>query len=299
MTIQTISATRHTVEQVHEILARDGVVVLTDLVPMSVIDQVDAELAPYLDRTPFGEGQFFGRRTRRTASIFAKSKASHQLGAHPYVTEVVKSFLLKHCSSIQISGTQAISIHPGEPEQVLHADEELWPIERGRMEYQINTIWALTDFTEQNGATRIIPGSHKVQEIERLPDPSKVVAAEMKRGSLVIWLGSTVHGGGHNRSDAPRTGLSLAYCLGWMRQAENQYLANPVELARTYPRELQNLLGYEVHEPNLGCFEGQSPRILLETEERPDVLAFKDYLPGWAAEQVAQYYQMREAANAA
>ncbi|EKV28176.1 Phytanoyl-CoA dioxygenase [Caenispirillum salinarum AK4] len=297
--VRTLSAASTPVEDVHAALKRDGAVVLTDLVPGEVIDRVDADLSAYLDRTPFCEGNFFGWKTRRHASVLAKSRASHDLCANPFILDVVKGMLLPWCDSIQLSGTQTIQIHPGEPEQLLHADEELWPVERGRMEYQMNVVWALSDFTAENGATRILPGSHKDPEIERLPDDSRIVQAEMPRGSAAVWLGSTVHGGGANRSAAPRTGLSMAYCLGWLRQAENQYLANPPEIAKTYSRELQELIGYNVHNPNLGCFEGQDPRILLEMDGRPDILTFKDYMPEWAAELLEEFCAIRDGKKAA
>ncbi len=299
MSVQTISALTTSVEQAQEILRRDGAIIITDALPAGVIDEVDAELAPYLDRVPFSQGNFFGWRTKRCASILVKSRASHQMAANPYVTDVVKGMLLPFCESIQLSGTQAIQIHPGEPEQLLHADEELWPAERGRMQYQVNTVWALSDFTKENGATRIVPGSHTRDAIERLPDESEIVYAEMPRGAVAVWLGSTIHGGGANQSNAPRTGLSLAYCLGWLRQAENHYLANPPEIARTYSRELQELIGYNVHSPNLGAFEGQDPKVLLEMGERPDVLAFQDFMPEWAATLLAEYCAARDAAKRA
>lgn len=299
MSVQTISAKTTTVDEAFEILQRDGAIIVVDALPAEVVDQVGDELAPYLDRVPYSQGNFFGWRTKRCASILVKSRASHQMAANPFVTDLVKKALLPYCQSIQLSGTQAIQIHPGEPEQLLHADEELWPAERGRMQYQVNTVWALSDFTKENGATRVVPGSHKWENIERLPDESEIAYAEMPRGAVAIWLGSTIHGGGANQSDAPRTGLSLAYCLGWLRQAENHYLANPPEIARTYSTELQDLIGYNVHAPNLGAFEGQDPKVLLQMDERPDVLAFQDAMPEWAAALLAEYCAARDAAKRA
>lgn len=283
-------------DEVLDVLRRDGGVIVTGLMTPEQIREVNDELAPHIGRTPTGEGRFFGRRTRRTGAIFRRARSTHALGAHPLVVEVIEAILLPHCSSIQVNGTQLIQIGPGEPEQVLHADDELWPVPKNGAEFMVNSMWALSDFTRENGATRMIPGSHKVQA-SRTPDDSELAWAEMPAGSVVLWLGSVMHGGGANNSALPRTGLSIGYSLGWLRQVENQYLANPPEVARTYPEDLQRLVGYQVHMPNLGCYEGQDPHVVLEGDEMPDTLAFKDYLPDWASELVESYYAEKEAAR--
>lgn len=279
-------------EAVLEAITRDGGAIIEKLVPDATVDQVCGELSPYLKTAPVGEGRFWGRHTRRFGGILAKSPASSALCAHPLVLKVVRSLLEPYCNSIQLNGTQIMQILPGEPEQVLHADGELWPTQRGAIECMVNTVWALDEFTKENGGTRIVPGSH-VGPLERLPAAEKVEAVEMPKGSVAIWLGSTVHGGGANVTDRPRTALSFAFCLGWLRQAENQYLSHPPEVARTLPPEIQSLLGYDVHCPNLGLYEGHNPREVLTAEHRPEVMPFQDHLPEWALEQVEEYYRGR------
>lgn len=283
-TFDNTAALPHILDALH----RDGAVILTDLVSPDTVDAVNSELEPYATRTPFGEGMFWGRRTRRLGGILARSKASQTLCLNQTLLRVVRAVLEPYCTSIQVNGTQLIDIYPDEPEQLLHADEELWPAERNRAEYMVNTVWALSDFTEENGATRIVPGSHR-GPIDRFPSEDRVIQATMPKGAVAVWLGSTVHGGGANRSKAPRSGLSIAYSLGWLRQAENQYLAIPPDVARTLPPELQALIGYSVHTPNLGIYEGQDPRDLLRTETRPEPLPYRDFLPQWASEALAAH----------
>lgn len=279
-----------------EALDRDGAVILTHLAAPNTLAAVDAELAPWMAATPPGAGDFFGRRTVRFGGVIVKSRASHALCLNDTVLKLVEHLLLPSCEAIQINLTQAISIQPGEPEQVLHADDELWRTPRNGTEYMVNAMWALDDFTEENGGTRVVPGSH-LGALERLPDPGSVATAVMPRGSVVLWRGTTVHGGGANRSNAPRRGIVMSYCLGWLRQSENQYLTAPPEVARTFAPRLQELLGYRVHVPNLGHVEGQDPSALLREEALSAPLPFQDFLPEWAQEQVRQYYAAREVSS--
>lgn len=279
-----------------EALDRDGAVILTNVADPDTLAAIDAELAPWMAQTPPGAGAFFGRRTVRFGGVIVKSQASHALCLNDTVLKLVEHLLLPSCEAIQINLTQAISISPGEPEQVLHADDEMWRTPRNGTEYMVNAMWALDDFTEENGGTRVVPGSH-LGELDRFPDPSTVVNAVMPRGSVVLWRGTTMHGGGANRSDAPRRGIVMSYCLGWLRQSENQYLTAPPAVARGFAPRLQELLGYRVHVPNLGHVEGQDPSALLAEEGLSAPRAFQDFLPDWAEEQIAQYYAARNAAE--
>ena len=171
-------------------------------------------------------------------------------------------FLLKGCREYQLNLTQAIRIGPGEPPQVIHRDDLMFNFAHPEFEAMINAMWAVDDFTAENGATHIVPGSHK-WPLDRQAQSHEEAQGVMKRGSVLIYLGSLQHGGGANRTDKPRTGIVHSYSLGWLRQAEPQYLAVPIEIARTLPERLQRLLGYFVHEPNLGSLEGQDPIGLL------------------------------------
>ncbi|MFA7430196.1 MAG: phytanoyl-CoA dioxygenase family protein [Rhodospirillaceae bacterium] len=272
-----------------EALDRDGAVILTHMADPATLAEIDADLAPFMAATPPGAGAFFGRRTVRFGGVIVKSRASHALCLNDTVVKLVESLLLPACEAIQINLTQAISICPGEPEQVLHADDELWRTPRDGTEYMVNAMWALDDFTEENGGTRVVPGSHR-GPLDRMPDPASVVNAVMPRGSVVLWRGTTIHGGGANRSSAPRRGIVMSYCLGWLRQSENQYLTAPPSIARTFAPRLQDLLGYRVHVPNLGHVEGQDPAVMLQDGDLSAPRPFQDFLPEWAQEQVRQYY---------
>jgi ectoine hydroxylase-related dioxygenase (phytanoyl-CoA dioxygenase family) len=144
-------------------------------------------------------------------------------------------------------------------------------------EAMINCMWAVDDFTAENGATLLVLGSHKWPR-DRRPEAHEITQGEMPKGSVLIYFGSLLHGGGANCTARPRTGIVISYCLGWLRQAENQYLAVPPDIARTLPDELQRLLGYFVHEPNLGCVEGEDPIRLLK-DGRFAPAAFREFIP--------------------
>ena len=229
---------------VAEILARDGAVIVDDVVAPSVMDDVRAELAPWLDATPYGPDEFSGRHTRRTGGLVARSKTCRELVMHPLVLGAAHE-LLKDGTSFQLHLTQVIAIGPGEPAQTIHRDQwafDFFPFPPG-YDVQCNTIWALTDFTEENGATRVVPGSNRLAD--RLPfTQDDTVPAEMRRGSVLIYSGSVYHGGGANRSNEVRAGINITYNRSWLRQEENQYLAVPFEIARTLPDDLLRLIGY-------------------------------------------------------
>lgn len=142
----------------------------------------------------------------------------------------------------------------------------MFPFPHTGSEWMINCMWAIDDFTSENGATNLVIGSHK-WDPTREPEESEIIQAEMKAGSILIYMASLLHGGGHNRTENPRTGVVLSYCLGWLRQAENMYLSIPLEHAKMMSKKLQKLIGYATHQPNLGCVEGQDPIVLLEGKQ--------------------------------
>ena len=202
------------------------------------------ELAPWLEATSAGTDGFSGRRTRRTGGLIARSPTARELVTHPRVLETVR-LVLEGATNFQLHLTQLIAIGPGEKAQAIHRDQwafDFFPFPRG-YEVQCNTIWALTDFTEANGATRVIPGSHRLEDGRRFREED-TEPAEMEAGSVLFYTGSLYHGGGANRSDAVRCGLNLTYCRAWLRQEENQYLSVPQEVARTLPEPLLRLMGY-------------------------------------------------------
>ena len=157
------------------------------------------------------------------------------------------------CDCYQMSSLSLTSIGPGQEPQVLHRDDALYPFAHpNERESEVTAFWALSDFTFENGATQVVPGSH-LWDDERRPQEDEVAYAEMPRGSVCIFLGSTYHGGGRNiTQDNWRIGMYSGYCLGWLRQEQNFYLTTPPEVARTLPEELARLIGYNVHRPFLG-----------------------------------------------
>jgi ectoine hydroxylase-related dioxygenase (phytanoyl-CoA dioxygenase family) len=232
-------------ERVAEVLARDGCVVVERLAPEDTMREALDELAPWLEATPTGRDAFSGHRTRRTGGLIARSATCRALVQHPLILATTKQ-LLAGATSFQLHLTQVIAISPGEPGQPIHRDQwafDFFPFPRG-YEVQCNTLWAMTDFTAENGATRVIPGSHLWEDrLELSHDACE--AAEMPAGSVLAYTGAVYHGGGANRSQATRYGLNLTYARSWLRQEENQYLSVPPEVARTLPDELLRLIGYQ------------------------------------------------------
>ena len=231
------------VEAVAEVLAADGCVVIDELVGPEVLDALEAELAPFMAKTPYGD-DFSGEHTRRTGGLVARAPSSHQLVMHPTVTGAVGS-VLGHATTFQLHLTQVISIEPGQPAQLVHRDQWAFDFFSFPAGYEVtcNTIWAMTDFTEENGGTRLVPGSHRFEDKLRFED-ADTEAAEMAKGSVLIYTGALYHGGGPNRSDAARNGVNITYCVGWLRQEENQYLSVPADVARELPDDLLRMIGY-------------------------------------------------------
>jgi ectoine hydroxylase-related dioxygenase (phytanoyl-CoA dioxygenase family) len=232
-------------DQVAEILSRDGALVVDSLVSPEYMDSVAEELRPWMERTPVGPDSFSGRNTRRTGALIARSPKCRELVMNPLILATCSRFL-SHATSYQLHLTQVIAIGPGEPAQTIHRDQwafDFFTFPRG-YEVQCNTIWAMTDFTEENGATRVIPGSNRFDDKLRFEEKD-TIAAEMTKGSVLVYSGSVYHGGGANRSNQTRAGINITYNLSWLRQEENQYLAVPLEVARTLPVELLRLIGYQ------------------------------------------------------
>ena len=234
-----------TAELVAAAIARDGAVIVDDLAPDDLLDRVADELAPSLAATPIGPDEFSGRNTRRTGALIARSPSARELVMHPLALATA-GVVLGHATNFQLHLTQAIAIGPEQPAQPIHRDQwafDFFPFPRG-YEVQCNTIWALTDFTEANGATRVVPGSNHADDGLAYRE-SDSEPAEMRRGSVLVYSGSVYHGGGANRSDATRIGVNITYNVAWLRQEENQYLSVPREVAATLPVELLRLMGYD------------------------------------------------------
>lgn len=243
MSIPRLTATASGAE-IGDALAREGCAVVERLVPVALLDRARAELEPWLDATPFGPDDFAGRRTRRTGGLVARSATCREIVMHPLVLAAV-GHVLARATSFQLHLTQVIAIGPGEPAQPIHRDQwafDFFPFPAG-YEVQCNTLWAMTDFTAANGGTRLVPGSHLLEDRREFAEADSV-PAEMPAGSVLFYTGSLYHGAGANRSDAVRYGLNITYAVSWLRQEENQYLSVPREIARELPEPLLRLMGY-------------------------------------------------------
>lgn len=242
-----------------------GYAIIPDLLPASELAALEADLESDFALTPFGDGDFYGHRTKRFGSLLRRSPRAASLVLEPTVLALARKILAPACERIQLNVAQAIEIHPGEIEQFPHCDHDMWAGIKGSHEYLVNVMWPLTPFTAENGATRIYPGSHR-QHIESLDDLGDPIATECAPGSAICFLGSTVHGAGPNRSRFVRRGIVIGYSLGWLKPYENPWLSYPPSIARHFAPELAELAGYVQHRPNLGNYEGQCPSILLRGE---------------------------------
>jgi len=235
-----------------EKLRTEGYLILRDVLPDPVVEQACSALRPLLDRQPWGKGEFFGSRTKRVHNILAKTRAVDTIVFQPAVLDLVRSML----TAPQVSIVNAIEVHPGETPQFLHQDDTLFPIARPHPPLIVNTMWALTEFTAENGATRLVPGS---QDATELDSNAAIVTAEMEPGSVLVWDGGLFHGAGANRGRRPRLGLNVNYNCAWLRQQENQYLAIPTEIASTLPDDFLRLLGYDPYIDIYGLVDHRHP----------------------------------------
>lgn len=249
-------------------LERDGFVVLEDALDARRRHKLAEELEPWLVATPRCEGDFYGWKTTRVGGLLSKAPSVIDLVMNPYILAIAEALLKPNCDCIQLNLTQAVRVHGQERAQAPHRDEEMWPWPTGGKHWLLNVMWAVSDFTEENGATRLWKGSHRAA-LDRGLDPADSVAGAMKAGSALLFLGSLTHGAGQNLTALPRTGIIVSYCLGWLKTYENQFLAYPRDVAASFPEDLQRLIGYRIHRPNLGGWEGQDPIAYLQGEHGP------------------------------
>jgi len=255
-------------EAVAAAVAADGYAVVRDAVDADTVAAVKADLAPYFEKAHDGHEEFYGKLTKRFGALLAKSTAVQALLVHPTVLAVADNALLPHCVRYRVHYTGVMHIEPGETRQVLHRDIGLYPIASPCPPLTVATMWALTDFTRENGGTRLVPGSH-LWSSNRVPKSEEVVATEMPAGSVLIYTGNTIHGGGANRSEGSRSGVALHYNLGWLRQEENQYMAVPPELARQLSDQIQELIGYSLGSSSLGVVDHMDPKDYLHGVRDP------------------------------
>ncbi|MEQ8346795.1 MAG: phytanoyl-CoA dioxygenase family protein [Sneathiellaceae bacterium] len=241
-------------------LQRDGYVVLHDLFDAAALAGMRAALAPHF-LAGAGRNLFEGLQTRRIYGLVEKAPPCHALAEHPLVLGLLDGILEPN---YLLSQLQAIEILPGEAPQPQHHDDSFYPVPRPRAPLGAATILAIDAFTAENGATRVIPGSHLWDG--RQPTAAEVAAAEpvlMPAGAAVLFLGTLWHGGGGNRSAAPRLALTAQYCAPWCRQQENYSLSVSRDCARSCSPHMQRLLGYSVHAPFMGMVNGMHPKRLL------------------------------------
>ena len=245
---------------------QDGAVILDNVLSDGFIAALREETDPYMEHTSNGEDHFAGHHTTRTGGLLVRSEKCRELIEHQTILNPCNEFLAPYCERVQLHLTQIIRIRPGETAQTIHRDRWAWGKHLSHLEPQFNTIWAITDFTSENGATQVVPGSTQWPDDQEI-QPEQITQAEMKAGSVLVYSGSVFHGGGANTSDQDRIGINITYALGWLRQEENQYLSCPPELAKDLSPTLQGLAGYAMGQYALGYFTppgapGEGPEVV-------------------------------------
>jgi ectoine hydroxylase-related dioxygenase (phytanoyl-CoA dioxygenase family) len=251
------------VAEVVAALDEHGCAVVERCIDDAKVAALKDELAPHREATPLGRNDFEGFDTRRIYALFAKTRGFDELATHPLLLGVLDEVLQHY----QLSGPVGIDIGPGESAQGLHRDDVVYPVPWPHQQLVLNTMWALDDFTTENGATLIVPGSHRSAPTER-PDDSEAIPATMPAGSVMFYVGTVWHGGGANRTSERRLGVILEYAAAWLRAQENHVTAVPVDVVRTLSPRLQELLGYNIFPPFLGYVDGRHPRRALGSYER-------------------------------
>ncbi|WP_067733493.1 phytanoyl-CoA dioxygenase family protein [Novosphingobium naphthalenivorans] len=234
-------------EEIVRELQTEGYAIVDNLASSQVMDAIQEQMHRHVEESSFGRDNYLGKKTKRTGALIGRSPASHQLIEHPLVLDACAGLLHK-ASRFQLQLTQIISVYPGSPAQKLHQDETIWDFFPFPQDYhpQCSLLWAMSNYTEENGATRVVPGSQ--EQKGRNYSLEESLPAEMERGSALFYTGKVFHGAGENRSDGVRQALNITYAAGWLRQEENQYLTTPIDVARTLPDSLLKLMGYQ-----MGC----------------------------------------------
>ena len=251
------------IDEMHERLFEHGYIIIEELA-CDLARQTQADLAPHIEKAPYGHDEFLGARTKRLGGVLKKSLAARELVTHATVLGLARRTLLEYAANFQLNFTGIMHLEPGAEAQSLHRDGDLYPISHLGMTTLMPTMWALSEFDDENGGTQVVPGSHRWPH-ERRAAPHDVLNAEMPQGSVLIYLGGSLHGGGENVSNRVRTGMALQYSLAWLRQEENQYLAHPPEVAQEFSEELRRLLGYDYGGPYLGFVRGDDPHRIFES----------------------------------
>src|SRR5258706_610036 len=247
-----------------ERMARDGFTIVADVLDAATVAQLRddvARLEAELGATP-AANIFEGTRTVRIYNLLARGELYRMIPVHERVLPIIEGVLDRGCL---ISSLSSIAIGPDETEQPLHADDQLIPLPKPHVSIICNTMWALSDFTAENGATRVVPGSHRADRSPQpFGEPAQTRSAEMTAGSVLVFDGSIWHGGGANRTTERRLGIAMNYCSGWMRQQENQQLGIPLDIARQFSPRLRKLAGFGLYRKLIGHIDKCSPEDLLD-----------------------------------
>ena len=268
-------------EEIFSIVERDGGVIVKSVLAPETVAALRRELDPIADSWVPGSRSgdpnvelAFGRNTKRFCGLCAKSKAFVDAMCHPTLLAYADHFLLPSCGSYWLDTGQTMIIGPGEPAQYIHRDQDLWPyLSLSGPELLVSTMFALGEFTTENGATQVVPGSHRWKDPDRQPRSQEIAQAVMDKGSVLFYTGKVFHGGGQNRtSDQWRFGMHISYALGWLRPEENHYLAVPLDIAKSLPPRAQQLLGYTAYYPagyggRLGLVDFEEPAISQEAAQ--------------------------------
>ncbi len=237
-----------------------GCVVVTGLLEDDTRTAICSDLAPHMAAARIIEDddpeEFYPGRTRRVTALIARSpKLTDSLIAHPVTRDVCDAFLLPNSEfGYQLHVSAALEVGPGAREQILHREEDSFTyFPKPRPAIIVASMWAMSDFRTDNGATLLVPGSHRWDE-KRVPTADEIKAAEMPAGSVLFWAGGLLHGAGANRSQDWRYGVILTYSLGWVRQEENQYLAVPAARLAQLSPEVRRLAGFDMYRA-LGFFD--------------------------------------------
>lgn len=247
-------------DQLADDLEGDGYAVVPDVLDRDEIDAVRAGLAPHFGLGMHGRNPFEGYETQRVYCLVAKSRAFDRLMLDPLMLEVSERVL---GPNFLLTATLAIKLEPGESAQDFHYDDIFYRFPRPRPPLSLSTLWAIDEFTIENGATLLYPGSHQWGEGVRREALPGVVTATMSPGSVLVYYGTLVHAGGANTTTSNRLGISIQYAPAWARQQENFMMALGVDGARDLPPRLQELIGYSIHPPFMGMIDGRHPKKLL------------------------------------
>lgn len=243
-------------------LGEAGCMVITDVTDAQLRANLTDQLAPHMAAAKVIEAddpeEFYPGKTRRVTGLIARSPAVRELICHPQATSMCDQFLLPNSEfGYQLHVTAALSIGPGARAQILHREEDSFSyFPEPRPNIIVASMWAISDFRADNGATLVVPGSHR-WPADRQAQPNEIISAEMPAGSLFFWLGGTLHGGGANTAKDWRYGIILTYSLGWVRQEENQYLNVPADVVSELSPQLTQLAGFDMyralgfHDPKL------------------------------------------------